>query len=143
MIDRELLEIVSDRVFAARSSDTLFNPYRDVNPELDRPDAAEIRRSNLLYYLAACSREPDVLLIAEAPAFIQRGEARQVILFQETEWSACIGCIANSVHEAVECPAPGLDDEQGEVGSEIGHVCLELIDHWIKMGILIQTYSPN
>ena len=67
MIDRELLEIVSDRVFAARSSDTLFNPYRDFNPELDRPDAADIRRSNLLHYLAACSQEPDVLLIAEAP----------------------------------------------------------------------------
>ena len=67
MIDRELLDIVSDRVFAAPSSDRLFNPYRDVNPDLDRPDAAEIRRSNLLHYLAACSREPDVLLIAEAP----------------------------------------------------------------------------
>ncbi len=67
MIDRELLDIVSDRVFAARSSDRLFNQYRDINTELDRPDAAEIRRSNLLHYLAACSNEPDVLLIAEAP----------------------------------------------------------------------------
>jgi hypothetical protein len=67
MINRELLDALSDRVFAAPSTDRLFNPYRDVNPELDQPDGAEIRRSNLLHYLAACSSEPDVLIIAEAP----------------------------------------------------------------------------
>lgn len=82
-------------------------------------------------------------LIAEAPAYVKRGEARQVIVFQETEWSACIDCIANHVHEAIDCPAPKLDDEQGEIGAGTGHICLELMEHWIRMGILIQTYSPN
>lgn len=75
------------------------------------------------------------MLIDETPAYIQRGEARQLIVFQETEWSACIDCIAHSVHEAIDCPTP---KEKGE-----DHICLELIEHWIKMGIMIQTYSPN
>ncbi|MFC2085746.1 uracil-DNA glycosylase [Bacteroidota bacterium] len=67
MIDRKLLDILSDRLFATPSSDRLFNPYHDLNPELDRADAPEIRRSNLLHYLAACSHRPDVLVVAEAP----------------------------------------------------------------------------
>ncbi len=63
MIER----LINERVFAVRSSDRLFNPYNDVDPEFDLPDADEIRRANLLAYLDACSSRPDLLLIAEAP----------------------------------------------------------------------------
>jgi len=67
MIDPTLFDILARRVFASPSSERLFNPYRDIDPALDRPDAAEIRRSNLLQYLAACSRPVDILIVAEAP----------------------------------------------------------------------------
>ena len=67
MIDPALFDVLSDRVFGSSSTARLFNLYRDANPVYDRPDAAEIRRSNLLHYLTACSVEPDVLIVAEAP----------------------------------------------------------------------------
>ncbi len=87
-------------------------------------------------------RDCRYILIDEAPAYFQRGEARQIIVFQETEWSACIGCIAHHVHEAIDCPAPIMDHD-GVIDPEVGHICIELVEHWIKIGILIQTYSPN
>jgi hypothetical protein len=62
-----LFDLLSQRVFAAPSTDQLFNPYRDFDSDLDRRDAVEIRRSNLLRYLAACPSRPDVLMVAEAP----------------------------------------------------------------------------
>ncbi|MDQ7041520.1 MAG: uracil-DNA glycosylase [Rhodothermus sp.] len=55
------------QLFPAPSTDRLFNPYRDGNPELDRPEAPIIRRRNLWRYLAAYETPPPVLLLAEAP----------------------------------------------------------------------------
>ena len=86
-------------------------------------------------------RDCRYVLTVNAPAYVRRDGARELIVFQATEYSACISCIAHEVHDAVGCPAPGLEDEQEEVGSD--HICLELLEHWIKMGILIQTYSPH
>ena len=63
----KLFDLLSRRVFAAPSTDRLFNPYGKRDAEYDLPDAIEIRRSNLLRYLAACPSRPDVLMVAEAP----------------------------------------------------------------------------
>ena len=49
-----------------RQPDT-FNPYTQVNPEVDRPDAAQVRRANRRSYLNACQQHPDLFLLAEAP----------------------------------------------------------------------------
>lgn len=47
-IAREFVELVSDLRF-----DDVFNPYSDVCPDFDRPDAATIRRKNLSSVLEA------------------------------------------------------------------------------------------
>ncbi len=54
-------------LFDRPSGADLFNPYRDRHPALDRPEAPAIRRANLQRYLAAYTRRPRVLLVAEAP----------------------------------------------------------------------------
>ena len=59
-------------LFGAPSTDRLFNPYRDVHPEHDGPDAPALRRQNLRAALdavagAAPGGRPDVLVVAEAP----------------------------------------------------------------------------
>lgn len=48
---------------------TLFNPYADTDPAVDAPDAAEIRRGNLLRYLQAfAGRDHIELWLGEAPS---------------------------------------------------------------------------
>ena len=64
MIFWETLEQI---VFNRLSKDDLFNPYRDRHPDLDRSNAADIRRNNLRAYLDDHSRGAPLLLIAEAP----------------------------------------------------------------------------
>lgn len=44
-----------------------FNPYAQMNPEVDREDAVLTRRANLEAYLRACSPQPLLFLLAEAP----------------------------------------------------------------------------
>jgi len=53
-------------LFAAPSSPTLFNFYRDNDPAYDVPDGARLRRENLERYIKSWDG-PDVLLVAEAP----------------------------------------------------------------------------
>ena len=65
MID--LLPLFERYVFPVPSTDRVFNPYRDVNPDVDRPDADAIRRANFAAYLGAYPRRPSTLLVAEAP----------------------------------------------------------------------------
>lgn len=60
-------ELVERELFDVPSTDDLFNPYRDVHPDLDRPDAALIRRDNLAAYFASYEQRPDLFLLAEAP----------------------------------------------------------------------------
>ena len=54
-------------LFAAPSSDRLFNLYRDAVDGLDGADAPARRRANLLAALDALPPAPDVLVVAEAP----------------------------------------------------------------------------
>jgi uracil-DNA glycosylase len=46
-----------------------FNPYRGVNPAVDRPGADHIRRANLQQYLASFKTWPETLVIGEAPGW--------------------------------------------------------------------------
>src|SRR5690554_885232 len=67
MLLEPVWNLLEREVFSAPSTDRLFNLYRDVNEDLDRPDAAEIRRTNLYRYLERYQSFPPVLLLAEAP----------------------------------------------------------------------------
>ena len=46
-----------------------FNPYRGVNPAVDRPGADRIRRANLQRYLESFQAWPEALVIGEAPGW--------------------------------------------------------------------------
>lgn len=58
---------IEAHVFATASTPDLFNPYSDVNAELDRLDATAIRRENLRNYVADHVNGVELLLVAEAP----------------------------------------------------------------------------
>lgn len=57
----------AETLFAAPSTDRLFNLYRDSVPGLDAPGAPARRRANLLAALDAAPAAADVLVVAEAP----------------------------------------------------------------------------
>ncbi len=52
----------------AYQSQTAFNPYRDREPSLDRPDGPAIRRRNLRAYLTLFG-QADYVLVGEAPGY--------------------------------------------------------------------------
>ncbi|NNF03935.1 MAG: uracil-DNA glycosylase [Rhodothermales bacterium] len=64
---KQLFETVGAHLFDEPSTDDLFNPYSTRHPELDRPEAVDIRRDNFRRYVTERSRNPEVLLLAEAP----------------------------------------------------------------------------
>lgn len=63
----ELWALLESTLFVEQGSAELFNPYRYAATGLDRPDAPVIRKDNLRRYLAAYSKAPPLLLLAEAP----------------------------------------------------------------------------
>lgn len=46
-----------------------FNPYRGVDPTVDRPGADRVRRENLRRYLESFAAWPEALVIGEAPGW--------------------------------------------------------------------------
>jgi hypothetical protein len=52
----------------AYQSEAVFNPYRDREPSLDRPDGPAIRRRNLRTYLTFFAQS-DYVLVGEAPGY--------------------------------------------------------------------------
>jgi len=58
---------IEAHVFSVASRPDLFNPYNNVNAELDRFDAVAIRRENLHGYIADHEQRIELLLVAEAP----------------------------------------------------------------------------
>jgi len=50
-------------------SDHLFNPYIEVNADVDLPHANDIRQENLQNYLNSFTSYPDILLLGEAPGW--------------------------------------------------------------------------
>ena len=67
MLLDDVWTLLEARVLSEPSSDDLFNPYRDVHDEIDRPNAAQIRRANLKSYLRCYTERPPLFLLAEAP----------------------------------------------------------------------------
>ncbi len=70
MVLDDLLRLLEEKVFSASvKGDILFNQYNDRSPEIDLPNADEIRRENLKNYLLSFPRRPSVILIGEAPGW--------------------------------------------------------------------------
>jgi hypothetical protein len=60
-----------DRLFALLNTyenGRVFNQYRDIHPDLDRPDGAAVRRRNLRYYLQAFV-DAQFILVGEAAGY--------------------------------------------------------------------------
>lgn len=64
---RKLFGVFEEELFPAPSSEILFNPYRDEDPDYDLTGAAEIRRENLRNYFFSFRKAPPVLMVGEAP----------------------------------------------------------------------------
>jgi len=67
MLFENIWLLLNEKVFPTPSTDTLFNLYRDEDPEHDRPGAAHMRQENLRHYLSSYQTRPAVFLLAEAP----------------------------------------------------------------------------
>ncbi len=67
MILHKLWRLAEEKVFGEDSTLALFNQYSDYDCSFDRPDAAMIRRNNLLNYCCCFTEWPTILLVGEAP----------------------------------------------------------------------------
>lgn len=67
-LDLAAVERFVDRLAAIPSTDNLFNPWAATHPDLDVPNAAEIRRHNLVRYLASRFRAR-LLVVGEAAGY--------------------------------------------------------------------------
>lgn len=66
MLLNDLWSLFEEELFPFRSTDELFNQYRDNDLRFDLPKGNRIRRKNLLNYLKSFSKRPAVFLIGEA-----------------------------------------------------------------------------
>lgn len=62
-----LEHLIAEVLFDQSPTDGLFNPYRQVDPDRDRPHAHKTRQENLRRYLTDRSRVPRLFVLAEAP----------------------------------------------------------------------------
>jgi len=62
-----VFDLFQRTLFGVPSTDTLFNPYHTTHATLDRPGAAQTRRTNLRNCLACYPERPPLFLLAEAP----------------------------------------------------------------------------
>jgi len=65
MIPSSIWDICRQSIFRVKLTDSLFNQYSDTDPDLDLPNAHEIRCQNLQEYLASYHRKPQALVIGE------------------------------------------------------------------------------
>lgn len=63
----ELNDYIAKNLFSLASTEDLYNLYSTLDPDLDLPDALDIRRSNLRAYVENRPIIPEVLLLTEAP----------------------------------------------------------------------------
>jgi len=63
---QQIWALLQERLFSIPSTATLFNPYAASSCQADLPGGDQIRRENLLNYLGAFRRPPQVLVIGEA-----------------------------------------------------------------------------
>jgi uracil-DNA glycosylase len=64
-----LIEYLEQELFPVPSTPAFFNPYNDSNPLVDKKNAPQIRRSNLILYLSSYDKVPRILLVGEAPGY--------------------------------------------------------------------------
>ena len=64
---KELWSFLEKRVFPVSSTETRFNQYEDTILDLDKPNAAEIRRENLRKYVESQNWQSTHLIVGEAP----------------------------------------------------------------------------
>lgn len=64
---RQIWKLLEEDVFDVPSGDDTFNFYRDVDPEVDLPEGAEIRRENLKQYLEQVCEPPTTLVVGQSP----------------------------------------------------------------------------
>lgn len=62
----DLVSLLKKDLFPLPSTALLFNQYKDINPEFDLPEAAKIRRENLVRYIEEFKKRPGILLVGEA-----------------------------------------------------------------------------
>ncbi len=67
MYFQKLWDYIEEEIFPFTSTDNLWNPYLGEDPEFDIKHAATIRRNNLKNYLKSYSKNPDFILVGEAP----------------------------------------------------------------------------
>lgn len=67
MIINDLWNLLEKKVFSIRSTNILFNQYRDKDLSVDLPNADKIRRGNLMSYLKCFSKRPSIVIVGEAP----------------------------------------------------------------------------
>ena len=82
----KIWDIIEKEVLRIPSREGLFNQYKNRNPELDRRNAASIRRKNLWNYLDSFKRVPKILIVGEAPGF--KGCRFSGVPFT-SEWQLC------------------------------------------------------
>lgn len=64
---KRVWKLFEKELFTVESRDDTFNFYRDADPSVDLPDAAEIRRRNLEGYVEQVAEPPTVLVVGDAP----------------------------------------------------------------------------
>ena len=63
----QLWTYLEEEVFKQPSTPTLFNQYKDTEPDIDKKNAHKTRRENLYNYLSSFKKKPEYILIGEAP----------------------------------------------------------------------------
>jgi len=67
MLLNDIWDLFQKRVFPVQSTEILFNQYKDIDPNVDLPNANNIRKQNLRNYLGSFSQRPSILVVGEAP----------------------------------------------------------------------------
>ncbi|MFA4936156.1 MAG: hypothetical protein WC568_10015, partial [Candidatus Methanoperedens sp.] len=62
----DLWSIFENKLFLFPTTEVLFNQYKQVNLDVDLPNAHEIRKQNLRNYLESFSEKPSILVVGEA-----------------------------------------------------------------------------
>ena len=63
----KIWKLLEEEVFDVPSGEDTFNFYRDVDPEVDLPEGAEIRRQNLKKYIEQVCEPPTTLVVGQSP----------------------------------------------------------------------------
>lgn len=66
---RHIWKLFEAKLFDVPSRDDAFNLYRDVDPAVDLPDGADIRRENLKGYVEQVAERQGILVLGQSPGW--------------------------------------------------------------------------